>query len=124
MPTADPCAPGRANPDRQECGYRVERPARRDMKPLLAVVFLPPGTPGAGLWTDACGEYIERRGYRLAAVCGAWADAIRMVLGGEADVVVVGRRDHLPRDRTPRVDVVAEEKPTAPANRRRPKRLR
>lgn len=108
--------------DRAPSGPR-RAPARRDLRPLGAVVFLPPGVPGAGLWTDACGEYIERRGYRLAAVCGAWGDAVRMVLAGEAEVVVVGRRDHLPADRKPRVEVVTEAASTA-ENRRRPRRQR
>lgn len=96
---------------------------RRELKPLDAVVFLPPGTPAAGLWTDACGEYVQRRGYRLAAVCSKWGDAMRMIFDGLADVVVVGRRDHLPKDRTPRVDVVVEEKQDVPPTLRRPKRL-
>lgn len=118
-------------PGRQEQTVRiphlrlVPRPPRerRELRPLRAVVFLPTGTPAVTQWTDACGEYIQRRGYRLAAVCSAWRDAIRLIFDDEADVVVVGRRDHLPRDRTPRVDVVVEEKHEAPANQRRPKRL-
>lgn len=101
----------------------LEPTTRRELKPLQAVVFLPPGTPAAGQWTDACGEYVERRGYRLAAVCSAWADAIRMVINGLADVIVVGRRDHLPRDRKPRVEIVTEETADAPPTRRRPRRL-
>ncbi len=96
---------------------------RRELRPLRAVVFLPPGTPGAGRWTDACAEYIQRQGFRLAAVCGSWRDAVRLIFDGEAEVVVVGRRDQLPRDRTPRLDVVVEERPDAPPARRRPRRL-
>lgn len=129
MSAAEQHSPIRAN--RRDCGHRPDaarvppQPAgRRDLKPLRAVVFLPPGTPGAGIWRDACAEYVELRGYRLAAVCSAWADAITMVFDGEADVVVVGRRDHLPRDRTPRVDVVAEEPRATAPGRRRPRRLR
>jgi len=96
---------------------------RRELRPLRAVVFLPPGTPAAARWTDACSEYIQRRGYRLAAVVSAWKDVVHLLFGDEADVVVVGRRDQLPPDRTPRLDVVVEEKPDSPPARRRPKRL-
>lgn len=95
---------------------------RRDLRPLAAVVFRPPG-PGSGVWTDACGEYIERRGYRLAAVCSVWRDVVRLVFDGLADVVVVGRRDHLPRNRRPRVEVITEAQSTADRHRR-PQRRR
>lgn len=94
---------------------------RRDLKPLAAVVLVPPGIQGSGLWTDACAEHVQKRGYRLAAVCSAWADAMRMIFDGIADVIVVGRRDHLPRDRTPRVDVITEAN-QAGESRRRPQR--
>jgi hypothetical protein len=97
---------------------------RRELQPLRAVVFMPPGTPAAARWTDACSDYIQRRGYRLAAVVGAWRDVIQLVFGDEADVVVVGRRDQLPPDRIPRVDVVVEEDRGEAPNRRRPKRLK
>lgn len=96
---------------------------RREIGPLHAIVFVPPGTGSAGVWTDACGEYVQRRGYHLAAVCSAWADAIRMVINGVADVIVVGRRDHLPRDRKPRVEVVTEAAKTGEEHRR-PQRRR
>lgn len=124
MSGAEQHSPIRANRRDCEAARLPPQPApRRDLNPLHAVVFLPPGTPAAALWTDACGEYIQHRGYRLAAVCSAWADVVRLVFDGTADVVVVGRRDHLPRDRRPRVEVVTE----ASANsdqRRRPRRRR
>lgn len=96
---------------------------RRELRPLRAVVFLPPGTPAAARWTDACGEYIQRCGYQLAAVCGTWKDAIRLIFDDQADVVVVGRRDQLPPDRTPRLEAVTDATP-AGENHRRPQRRR
>lgn len=97
-------------------------PARRDLRPLGAVVFMPPGTPGR--WIDACAEHIAARGYHLAAVCTAWRDAVGLLMSGIAQVVVVGRRDHVPPDVTPRLEVVAESRPEAAENRRRPARRR
>lgn len=96
---------------------------RRDLQPTQAIVYVPPGIRSAGVWTDTCGEYVQRRGYRLAAVCSVWADVIRLLFGGKADVVVVGRRDHLPRDRKPRVEVVSEERADTTPTKRRPRRL-
>lgn len=102
----------------------VALPSRnRERRPPSAVVFLPHGTPSAGRWTDTCGEYIQRRGYRLAAFATVWADVVRMVLTGAADVVVVGRRDHLPPDRTPRVEIITDSAPAAD-RQRRPQRRR
>jgi hypothetical protein len=98
-------------------------PVRRELGVLRAVLFLPAGVSSAAQWTNACGAYIQRRGYRLAAVCAAWRDAVRLITTGAADVIVVGRRDHLDPDRTPRLDIVTEQGDPKPADRR-PRRRR
>lgn len=104
----------------------LERPAsraRRELHPLDAVIYLPTGLVAAATWRDACAEYCQRRHYRIVAVVAEWADLIRMLGDGEADVAVIGRRDHLPRDRTPRIDVVVEQGPDDDLTLRRPRRL-
>ena len=100
------------------------RPAqRRDLRPTPAIVFLPTGLPAAAQWRDACGEYCARKGYKIAGIVRDWADLLRLVVAGEADVVVVGRRDHLSRTRTPRLEVVTEEGAELPSAQRRPRRM-
>ena len=93
------------------------------MQPLEAVIYLPAGLAASGTWRDACAEYCQRRRYQIVAIVSDWTDVIALLLDGRADVAVVGRRDHLPRDRKPRVDVVVEEKLDLPPTQRRPKRL-
>ncbi len=63
-----------------------------------------------------CAEDCHRRGLTLGAVIvdelhgGRWPDVVQRVMAGEAEVIVVADRDELPPDRTPRLDVVAEER--------------
>lgn len=67
-------------------------------------------------YTDRCAEYCNRLGLILTAVVvddlngGRWAEAAQMLIDGRAQVLVVADRDELPPDRTPRVDVVAEQR--------------
>ncbi|TCB97604.1 hypothetical protein E0H26_11850 [Micromonospora zingiberis] len=67
-------------------------------------------------YTDRCAEYCNRLGLRLAAVVvdeldgGRWPEVAQMLMDGTVQVVVVADRDELPPDRTPRVDVVAEQR--------------
>lgn len=82
--------------------------------------------------TERCAEYINRLGYRLAAVIvdelggGRWPEAAAMLMDGTAQVLVVADRDELPTERTPRVDVVSEERRRrmVPDQRCRPRMLR
>lgn len=98
---------------------------RRELHPLDAIIFLPSGLPASAKWRDACAEYCMRRKYRVVGVVSGYADLIRMLVDGKADVGVVGRRDHLPRDRTPRLDVVVEQgQDVDDPSLRRPIRLR
>lgn len=67
-------------------------------------------------YTDRCADYCNRLGLHLAAVVvddqdgGRWPEAAQMLIDGRAQVLVVADRDELPPDRTPRVDVVAEQR--------------
>lgn len=63
-----------------------------------------------------CIEYCKQVGYHLVAVveerCGGrYVDVERMVFKDErAEVIVVGSRDQLPPERSPRIDVVTEQR--------------
>lgn len=96
---------------------------RRDLAPLNAVIYLPPGLAAVATWQDTCAQYCARRRYQLAGFVTEWTDLTYLLLHGEADVAVVGRRDHLPRNRTPRIDVVVEERMDLPPTQRRPRRM-
>lgn len=90
-----------------------------------AVLFVPTGH-GADRWLTVCAEYAARYRYMVTAVASDWDDVLTMLRDGEATVVVVARRDHLPPLRTPRLEVVTEVE-TAPVARRpdrRPRRTR
>lgn len=96
----------------------------------MAVIYVT--APNINKYTDRCAEYITRLGYNVAAVVvdeldgGRWHEAIDMLITGEAQILVVAERDELPTDRTPRVDVVAEERRRrlVPDQRCRPRLLR
>lgn len=96
---------------------------RRNLRPQTAIIYLPTGLAARATWQDACAEYCQRRRYLIRAVVADWNDVVTMLIEGEADVAVVGRRDHLPRERTPRLDVVTEERLDLPPTQRRPRRL-
>lgn len=71
-----------------------------------AIVFVDPEhlLPNASI----CIEYALAMGYHVIGVVrGDWDEVIRMNRSGTAEVVVVAEQDDLPRDRTPRVEVVA-----------------
>lgn len=93
--------------------------------PLNAVLFVPTGH-GADRWLTVCAEYAARYSYEVAAVATEWADVVTLVFAGEAQVVVVARRDHLPGMRTPRLEIVTEVQtaPVAQRPARRPRRTR
>jgi len=89
---------------------------------LKSVVLLP--DVEAHRWLMICGQYCTAHHYEIVAVVHVWADAIRMIRDGRATVLVAGRHDHLPPDRSPRVEIVVEHnEPTSTSpSRRRPVR--
>lgn len=67
-------------------------------------------------YVTRCADYLNRLDLELTAVViddlngGRWPEVAAMLLDGSVQVVVVADRDELPPDRTPRVDVVAEQR--------------
>lgn len=105
-----------------------------------AVIYIP--SADLKLAAVACLEYVAACGYQMAGiVVGRWNDAQSLALDGTVDVVVVAERSHLPPDRVPRIEVVAEQRqeggappsrdsdpdddagPPTPPRRRRPRRI-
>jgi hypothetical protein len=91
-----------------------------------AVIFVPSTDDERS--AACCAVYIMQAGYLFdGIVCGNWEDVREMMRDGRTDVVVVADQDHLPPDRTPRIEVIACEPgavaadTTAPPRRRRPR---
>jgi len=89
--------------------------------PMLRCVLFIPSGPSAIRWRDICAKYANDQRYLIVAVTSTWAAALAMLTSGEAEVAVIGRRDHLPPDRIPRVEVATEPHPVripSPMSRR------
>lgn len=90
---------------------------------LRCVLYIPPGRAFTQ-WHDICARYAHDHRYLVVAIATAWVDVLTMLAANEAAVAVVGRPEHLPPDRTPRIEFVSD----APADlsptptSRRPKR--
>lgn len=87
------------------------------------LIYIPPGDAGPQALAD-CLAYAEREHPEWTSagvVVGQWTAVVQMLAGGQADVVVIAQRAHLPADRLPRV-VAVEEQLSCPAPRdsRRP----
>ncbi len=97
----------------------------RRARALQAVIYAPPGQ--LPLWTTACVEHCASMGYAVFGLivgdCDGtnWNDVIDLLARGVAQIAVVARREHLPPDRLPRLEVTAEAPLVAP-DRRRPRR--
>lgn len=66
-------------------------------------------------YTRWCVHYCDRKDYVLVAVVeqrmgGQYHDVEGMIMDGRVEVVVVPDRSHLPSERSPRVEVVTEER--------------
>jgi len=64
-------------------------------------------------WTRDCLAYCDQEAFPVAAMligASGWNDAMRMILAGEAEVIVVARREHLPPDRVPQLRIVGEQR--------------
>lgn len=86
-----------------------------------SIIFVPSDS-AAGPWLTICAAYCARKGYTVVAVASKWEDVVRLVKDDGIDVVVVGRREHLPADRPWRIETVTEQIPHDPPERRRPTR--
>jgi hypothetical protein len=81
---------------------------------ILYVVYIPAADAEQAL--AECLEYAGREHpeWGLAGVVtGDWAAVVAMLGGGQAEVVVIAQRSHLPVDRIPRV-IAVEEQLSAP----------
>lgn len=71
-----------------------------------------------------CLDYCRQRRYIVVALVvddadgSRWADAARMLATGEAEIIVVPDRSHLPPDRIPRVEACGERGDPIPRQRR------
>src|SRR5258707_6855157 len=76
-----------------------------------------PDTPDTDRWYRLALEYCERRRYSVVGLVaekpegGGWQAVLELFRADAADVVVVGRRDHLPAQRRPRMQVIAQAPP-------------
>lgn len=94
-----------------------------------AVIFVPDHL--VEQFAPQCLAYCTARGYTIAGVIqGDWQAALAMLADELATVIVVARRDHLPADGGPRIEVASETTATREPNqrpdsprRRRPRRL-
>jgi hypothetical protein len=97
---------------------------------IRAVIYVP-DTSETDRWYRTALEYCEAHRYEVVGVvterCAGdcWVDVIEMLRTGEANIAVIGRRDHLPAQRSPRIEVIAEATtPRAPTTRhRRPRAI-
>jgi hypothetical protein len=98
---------------------------------LRSIIYVP-DTPDVERWERLAIQHCETHHYQVVGlVLGRpdddhWHDVCGLLATDAADVVVVGRRDHLPSQRRPRVEVVgedAEPRNTSGARYRRPRAL-
>jgi hypothetical protein len=80
-----------------------------------SVIYLPENTE-TQRWARICVEWCERKGYRVVSLVvddspdgRKWRDVVAMMARGDVEVCVVPRWDHMPPDRVPRVEVIAED---------------
>lgn len=73
---------------------------------IYAVVFMPPGTPAAETLILQCITHVEEHGYELRSILDDWEQVVNVLHEGLAHVVVLARREHLPTERLPRIEVV------------------
>lgn len=87
-----------------------------------SILYLP-DMPGMDYWLDQCGLWCAQRRYPVVGVVHTWDAAVEMVFDGRAGIVVAGRRDHLPMNRSPRLEIVTEDPmPSMVIAQRRPAR--
>lgn len=81
---------------------------------LRAIIYVP--SEDSERWQARCIEHCDRKGYAavslvIDATREQWRAVCLMLMAGEADVLVVGRRDHLAADRLPRIEYADEARP-------------
>lgn len=94
------------------------------LRVLRCIIFIPSG-PEFARWSQICAAYCLNHHYVVVAVTQVWSTAVEMMASGQVAVAVIAKRDHLPPERLPRLEVVAEEQadtPAVPPTQRRPLR--
>jgi hypothetical protein len=61
-------------------------------------------------WMTMCVDYCRQQGYETVGVTEDWQGARRMLDAHEAEVIVVAKREHLPKSSGPRLEVIAEQR--------------
>lgn len=82
--------------------------------PLLPSVIYVPDGPSAAAWIDMCTRHCIACGYTVVAIVRDWPDVVKMLMAGTAMIAVTGRRDMVPRERLPRLEVINEPEYYAP----------
>lgn len=94
---------------------------------LHAVIYLPVGED-LRRWQTRCLAHIERNRYELVSLVidgeggRRWEAVKALVFTGQADIVVLADRRHLPPDRLPRIEIAGEEATPDGCQRRGPRR--
>lgn len=83
---------------------------------LNAIIFVPPDSASRP-WLVIDAQYSDRKDYRVVAVASDWGAVWRMLADGDAQVVVIGRREHAPW-----LEVVTDQPSADPPDTRRPRR--
>jgi hypothetical protein len=79
-------------------------------RPQRAVIFIPDA--GAIDAADRCSDLGEAHHLQVVGVIvGDWAAVLAMLRDGTVTVVIADRRDDLPADREPRIEIVADQPP-------------
>lgn len=83
-------------------------------------LFVPTHLTDTLQWTNICARHSTSYGYHIDSVVSTWSDLVRMLFTGQIHVAVAGQRDHLPPDRTPRIEFAMDQgKQQVPGSRRR-----
>ena len=89
-----------------------------------AILYIP-NLPDRQRWIIACASYATTRSYTIVAVVAEWREACELVyVHHAADVCITARWDHLPADRSPRLEAACEHPTAQPGRERRSHRLR
>jgi hypothetical protein len=75
----------------------------------VAAIWIPSHVDPIEPHLMACLDHARRCRYGLLGIIttAPWEEVRRMMMDGKVDVVVVAEREHLPPDRTPRIEVAA-----------------
>lgn len=84
-----------------------------------AVIFIPSDAEHFDQYLSQCLACRESCGYKDGGVVRDLHNAVTMQAGGLATVIIVARRDHLPPDGGPRIEVAAEKTPSRAVDGRR-----